>query len=44
MDKPRVPHVDAAHRVLRYIKQTPGQGILLSVTSSIQLEAFCDVD
>lgn len=44
MDKPRVPHVDAAHRVLRYIKQTPGQGILLSVTSSIQLEAFGDAD
>ncbi|XP_062013834.1 uncharacterized mitochondrial protein AtMg00810-like [Rosa rugosa] len=44
MDKPRVPHLDAAHRVLRYLKQTPGQGILLSATSSIPLRAFCDAD
>lgn len=44
MDKPRVPHLEAAHRVLRYVKQTPGQGILLPTTSSIQLNAFCDAD
>lgn len=44
MDKPRVPHLDAAHRVLRYLKETHGQGILLSSTSSIQLNAFCDKD
>ncbi|CAL5354469.1 unnamed protein product [Camellia sinensis] len=29
VDKPRVPHLDTAHRVLRYIKQMPSQGILL---------------
>lgn len=44
MDKPRTPHLDAAHRVLRYIKQTPGQGVFLSAASSIQLHAFCDAD
>lgn len=44
MDKPRVPHLEAAHHVLHYVKQTPGQGIFLPTTSSIQLNAFCDAD
>ncbi|XP_038699701.1 uncharacterized mitochondrial protein AtMg00810-like [Tripterygium wilfordii] len=44
MDKPRTPHLEAAYRVLRYIKQAPGQGILFSATSPIQLNAFCDAD
>ncbi|XP_024032977.1 uncharacterized protein LOC112095372 [Morus notabilis] len=44
MDKPRTPHLEAAHRVLRYLKQTPGQGIFLSADSPMQLNAFCDVD
>jgi hypothetical protein len=30
--------------VLQYIKHSPGQGILLSAISNIQLHAFCDVD
>lgn len=44
MDKPRVPHLEAAHHVLHYVKPTPGQGIFLPTTSSIQLNAFCDAD
>ena len=44
MDKPRVPHLEAVHRVLRYVKQTPRQGIFFPVGSSIQLNAFCDAD
>lgn len=44
MDKPRIPHLEAAHRVLQYLKQTPGQGILLSATSTLQLKVFCNVD
>ncbi|KAM1377387.1 hypothetical protein ACFX1Q_038885 [Malus domestica] len=44
MEKPRTPHLEAAHRVLRYIKHTPGQGIFLSARSPIQLNAFCDAD
>ncbi|KAG5557158.1 hypothetical protein RHGRI_007429 [Rhododendron griersonianum] len=44
MDKPHIPHLDAAHCVLRYIKQAPGQGILLSAASPVQLNAFCDAD
>ena len=44
MDKPRQPHLEAAHKVLRYIKQTPGQGIFLPSTGSLQLRAFCEAD
>lgn len=44
MDKPRVPHIDATHRGLRYIKSTPVQGIFFSSTSSLRLRAFCDAD
>ncbi|BBG95385.1 RmlC-like cupins superfamily protein [Prunus dulcis] len=44
MDKPRTPHLEAAYRVLRYVKRAPGQGIFLSANSPIQLNAFCDAD
>lgn len=44
MDKPRQPHLDAAYKVLRYIKQAPGQGILLPSSWSLELKAFCDAD
>ncbi|XP_059627360.1 uncharacterized mitochondrial protein AtMg00810-like [Cornus florida] len=44
MAEPRIPHLDAAHRVLRYVKRTPGQGIFLSAISPSQLRAFCDAD
>ncbi|KAM2039353.1 hypothetical protein ACFX1T_012806 [Malus domestica] len=44
LDKPRTPHLEAAYRVLRYVKHTPGQGIFLPASGSIQLKAFCDAD
>uniref|UniRef100_A0A2N9HUI6 CCHC-type domain-containing protein n=1 Tax=Fagus sylvatica TaxID=28930 RepID=A0A2N9HUI6_FAGSY len=44
MDKPRMPHLDAVHRVLRYIKQAPGQGLFMPSASPIQLHAYCDAD
>lgn len=44
MDKPRQPHLDAAHKVLRYLKQTPGQGILLPSTGQLKLKAYYDAD
>ncbi|PKI72597.1 hypothetical protein CRG98_006974 [Punica granatum] len=43
MQEPRQDHWDAAMRVLRYLKQSPGQGIYLRPTS-LELEAFCDSD
>ncbi|KAG8494583.1 hypothetical protein CXB51_012012 [Gossypium anomalum] len=44
MQYPKVSHLNAALRVVRYIKNCPGQGILLSSSSSCQLIAFCDSD
>lgn len=44
MQQPRKPHYDAALRILRYLKSTPGQGILFSSQSLLQLKAFCDAD
>jgi hypothetical protein len=44
MQDPRQPHLDAAHRLLRYIKHSPGQGILFPSYSDLRLKAFCDAD
>ncbi|KAF5449482.1 hypothetical protein F2P56_029923 [Juglans regia] len=43
-DKPCQSHLDAANHVLRYVKLNPGQGLLFSRFSSLQLKAFCDSD
>jgi len=44
MDSPRKPHMDAAFRVLRYLKSSPGQGIFFASDSDLKLRAFCDSD
>ena len=44
IEKPCQPHSEASHKIIRYIKQSPGQGILLPSTCSLQLIAFCDDD
>jgi len=41
---PIVDHMNAALRVLRYLKNSPSQGILLSHTSAPHLIAYCDSD
>lgn len=38
---PKLEHVEAA---LKYIKAAPGQGLILSAKSSLQLKAFSDAD
>ncbi|GJS81629.1 integrase [Tanacetum coccineum] len=41
---PRRTHMEAANRVLRYLKATVGQGILLQNTTETGLMAYCDAD
>ncbi|KAI4331677.1 hypothetical protein MLD38_029838 [Melastoma candidum] len=43
MQAPRQDHWDAAIRVLRYLKSSPGQGLLLE-PQSLDLAAYCDSD
>ena len=44
VSNPRKPHLDAAYKILQYIKGCPGQGILLSTKSDLQLKAYTDAD
>lgn len=41
---PRKPHMDALHRVLRYLKTSPGKGILLPRNGGTNLTSYCDSD
>nr|GMD06025.1 Retrovirus-related Pol polyprotein from transposon TNT 1-94 [Ipomoea batatas] len=40
LDAPTDVHLQATHRVLRYIKGSPGQGILFSANSTLQIRGF----
>jgi len=42
MAQPTLAHQQAASRILRYIKGSPGAGIFFSADSSIQLKGFSD--
>ncbi|KAL9224910.1 hypothetical protein vseg_000891 [Gypsophila vaccaria] len=42
MQKPTQSHLEAALRVLRYLKGSPGQGILFRRDSVLSIEAYCD--
>lgn len=44
MQAPRVKHWEAALKVVRYLKGTPGQGILLRADSDLSLQGWCDSD
>jgi len=39
---PRKEHMEAAHRVLRYLKGTVAFGILLKANADLRLHGFCD--
>ncbi|XP_021859775.2 uncharacterized mitochondrial protein AtMg00810-like [Spinacia oleracea] len=44
LSAPQVLRWDAATRVLRYLKCSPGQGILLRPMPNMSLTTFCDSD
>ena len=44
MKQPREDHWLAALRVVRYLKGTPDQGIMLTSNADMQLTAYCDAD
>ena len=44
VSKARKPHLDAAYKVLQYIKGCPSQSILLSTKSDLYLKACIDAD
>ncbi|XP_021991493.1 secreted RxLR effector protein 161-like [Helianthus annuus] len=44
VNDPRQSHMDACNRVLRYLKTTPGQGILIPKGGGTNLIAYCDSD
>ncbi|CAM8956126.1 unnamed protein product [Rhodiola kirilowii] len=44
MQSPNEDHLRAAHRVLRFIKLAPAQGLLFPTDSPLCLTAYCDAD
>ncbi|BBH06340.1 RmlC-like cupins superfamily protein [Prunus dulcis] len=44
MHQPRKPHLEAVLRVLRYLKGSPGQGLLFPSENNLKLTTFCDSD
>lgn len=41
---PRQPHLAAAMKLVRFLKQAPGQGLFFPASNTFQLSAFCDAD
>ncbi|CAM8949056.1 unnamed protein product [Rhodiola kirilowii] len=41
---PTIEHLQAAHRVLWFIKAAPAQGFFYPAYASLALEGFCDAD
>jgi len=44
MQKPRTIHLDVAYRILRYLKGSPGKGLLFPSSSSLQMTGDSDAD
>ena len=44
MHQPRKLHMEAALRVVRYLKGAPGKGLFFSSKNDFRLRAYCDSD
>jgi hypothetical protein len=44
MHDPRSSHMDAAYHILRYLKSSPGRGLLYTKQGNLQVECYTDVD
>ncbi|GJV19603.1 retrovirus-related pol polyprotein from transposon TNT 1-94 [Tanacetum coccineum] len=44
MQSPTFVHMQAVKHLLRYLLNSPGQGILLANNSAVELKAYCDSD
>ena len=44
MAKPRKPHYAAALKILHYIKNEPGRGVLFFAKSELHVKGFSDAD
>ncbi|KAL4576370.1 hypothetical protein LXL04_012463 [Taraxacum kok-saghyz] len=44
MADPRVPHLEAAKHVLRYLNNDPNHGLLMNGNDDFSLKAYCDSD
>ncbi|XP_049375062.1 uncharacterized mitochondrial protein AtMg00810-like [Solanum verrucosum] len=44
MQAPKKSHLEAAHRVVRYLKNEPGLGVLMHAEAKGILTTFCDAD
>ncbi|KAG7572108.1 Reverse transcriptase RNA-dependent DNA polymerase [Arabidopsis suecica] len=44
LSQPRTQHLQAAHRIVRYLKGDPGRGLFYAAKSEFRLQAFSDAD
>lgn len=44
MHSPGQEHFDAAYRILRYLKGTPGKGLMFWKRDNLQIEVYTDAD
>ena len=44
MHDPRSGHLDAVYRILRYLKNSPGKGLLFKSHGHLNVEGYCDAD
>ena len=44
MHEPRSGHMDAVHRILRYLKGTPGKGLWFQANGHLTIDGYSDAD